>query len=231
MAALAISLIPIWARFYAFNPHIGRLSPAEHPWYFPTLMVHVAACTLAILTGVLQVWPGLRVRYPRLHVRSGRIYVFAGILPAAGSVLVISAYWPYSPFTVSSDILSSLLWLAFTGYGLVLARQGRIDDHRRWMLRSFALTASNVLNQFLGIPLGWIFKPQLNTTFGGNEELLMQVWTGVDVWLGWVLALLAVEWYLEREQLRRSARRRAAMKRRERRPTDPAEMSAANRLR
>ena len=45
----------------------------------------------------------------------------------------------------------------------------------------------------------WILAllPQLPTTFGGNEQLLVQTVAGLSGWLGWVLPLLAAEWWLE----------------------------------
>jgi hypothetical protein len=37
----------------------------------------------------------------------------------------------------------------------------------------------------------------------------------MTVWLSWILPLLTVEWWLDHEQLRRSAQRRAAVEHRE----------------
>ena len=39
--------------------------------------------------------------------------------------------------------------------------------------------------------------PQLQTTFGGNEALMVQAIAGLSGWLGWVLPLLAAEWFLD----------------------------------
>ena len=50
----------------------------------------------------------------------------------------------------------------------------------------------------------WILAllPQLPTTFGGNEQLLVQTVAGLSGWLGWTLPLLAVEWWLETRRAR-----------------------------
>jgi uncharacterized membrane protein YozB (DUF420 family) len=204
---VATLLVLIWAHFGTFNPRTGRLNPSEHPLFFPVLMVHIAGSTVAIVTCVLQVWPWLRRKHLRVHRMSGRLYVFAGVYPAALASLAIVAFWPYSPLTGASDILLSFLWLGITTYGYVLIRRHRVADHRRWMLRSFALTASTLINQVLGPPLGLVLKPLLDTNFAGSTAVLDQTWSGIDGWLGWTLAFIAVEWWLEREQLRRSARR------------------------
>ncbi|MFE2069130.1 DUF2306 domain-containing protein [Streptomyces sp. NPDC059467] len=214
LLSLAVTgiLVSVWSRYITFDSGRSRLSPAEHPLFFPILMIHIVGSTVAVITCVLQVWPSLRRRRPRIHRISGRLYVFAGIYPAAVSALVLTFVWPYAPLNAFSDTLTSVLWLSTTTYGFVLARQGRTADHRRWMLRSFALTMSVISNTILIIPIGWFVKPLLHSHFAGNEDVMFQVWSGLDVWLGWTVALLLVEWWLEREQLRRSARRAAARK-------------------
>ena len=50
-------------------------------------------------------------------------------------------------------------------------------------------------------------SPQLATTFGGNEALMVQTIAGLSGWLGWVLPLLITEWWLDarREPTRTTA--------------------------
>ncbi|HEY0532528.1 MAG TPA: DUF2306 domain-containing protein [Actinoplanes sp.] len=202
-------LVFVWVRYYQFDPAKSRLSPREHPLYFPVLMIHIVSSSLALAACVLQIWPWLRRRHPRVHRISGRIYVLAGIYPAALTALVLTAWWPTNPINAFSDTLSSFLWIAITTYGFVLARQRRTADHRRWMLRSFALTISVIFNQLLFVPIGLVVKPMLATQFPGNDDVLNMVWAGTVVWMGWTVPFLGVSWLLEREALRRSARRAA----------------------
>lgn len=206
--AVAATVLPVWARYLAFGPALSRLSPAEHPWYFPVLMLHVISASVAYTTCVLQVWPWLRRRHPRVHRSVGRVYIFAGVYPAGCTVLLMTVVWPFSAVTSFGHILVSLLWLSVTTYGFVLARRRWSADHRRWMLRSFALTASVLANQLVSIPVEMLLRTQLHTRLAGSEDVLTQVSRATENWLGFVLAFIAVEWWLEREQLRRSARRR-----------------------
>lgn len=220
--AVAVLLVVIWPKFITFNPSSGRLSPTRHPFFFPVLMIHIVGSTIAIVACIFQVWPWMRNHHPRVHRTVGRVYVFAGIYPAAVASLLLATVWLYSPLTSFSDTLTSLLWLGITTYGFVLARRHRYADHRRWMLRSFALTASTMINQIIGPFIGLILRPMLASKFAGSEFVLQQVWSGLDVWLGWTLAFIAVEWWLERDQLRRSARRVSSA-----RPEMPAQPSPA----
>jgi hypothetical protein len=87
------------------------------------------------------------------------------------------------------------LWLITTLTGWRMARRRRFAEHRRWMIRSFALTLSIMLNRVLGVALLLILSPQLNSTFHGDEELLTQTIAGIGTWLGWTLSLLTAEWW------------------------------------
>jgi hypothetical protein len=51
-----------------------------------------------------------------------------------------------------------------------------------------------------------VLIPQLNTTFGGSERLMIQTIAGLSGWLGWVIPLIVTEWRLERGALRGLAR-------------------------
>ena len=201
-------------RFLTFNAvkacgtNCGIQSFTQHPLFFPVLMIHILSSSVALVTCVLQVWPWLQKHRPRLHRISGRLYVFAGILPAAPSALLLATVWgDGGPISLCSDVISSVLWMGCTAYGYVLARRGWHTDHRRWMLRSFALTSSTIIGGLIEDPIGWYLKPMLGTTFAGSNDFLIQAWSGLNTWLAWTLPLIAVEWWLERDTLRQSARR------------------------
>ena len=198
VAAFILRFIP---HYLSFNPALGRLSPAEHPWYFPVMVIHLLCGTVTLVACVLQVWPWLRRRHPRVHRVSGRVYV-AAVWPAVAGAVVISVVWPFGPVSALSDIVHALLWLAATTYGFALGRQRRYADHRRWMLRSFALAMSNILNRVVGFPIQWVLAPHLATTFGGNQLALDQAVSACNSWLCWTLALIAMEWWLDRERNR-----------------------------
>jgi hypothetical protein len=124
--------------------------------------------------------------------------VFAGVLPAGVMALTIGAFTPFGPVAQASNLLLSSLWLIFTVTGYRMARQCRYDEHRRWMIRSFALTASIITNRIWGVIAFLVLSPQLDTTFGGNQKLLSWTMAGLATWLGWVIPLLIAQWWLER---------------------------------
>lgn len=174
--------------------------------HFWVLAPHVVFGSIALSTACLQIWPWFRRRHPIAHRRIGRLYVFAGVLPAGLTALVVGATSPFGPVARASNVLLAALWLAVTVTGYRLARRRRFADHRRWMIRSFALTASIITNRIWAAVAFLALAPQLDTTFHGDERLLMWTVAGLSTWLGWVIPLLIAEWWLERDRSPRRQR-------------------------
>ncbi|MBP2325775.1 uncharacterized membrane protein YozB (DUF420 family) [Kibdelosporangium banguiense] len=185
----------------------SRVQQPDYAWHYPLLVVHVLFASVAMITCVFQIWPWFRQRHPQAHRRMGRIYVFGGVLPAGVLALTIGMVTPFGPAAFASGIVMAPLWLFFTVAGYRMARQRRFVDHRRWMIRSFALTMSIITNRLWAIVFGIAVGPQLETTFHGDLKLMVYSISGATTWLGWVIPLLIAEWWLQRpEMARRKAR-------------------------
>jgi hypothetical protein len=198
VAFVAFSLPP----YLTLDPSRSRVPPPEgFPPYYPLLVAHVLFGAVAMLTCCVQVWPWFRRRYPAAHRRIGRVYVFGGVVPAGVIGLVIGALGPFGPTLRVSNVLLASLWLAITITGFRMGRQRRLVEHRRWMIRSFALTLSVITNRVWAVIGILVFLPQLSTTFGGSEAMMVQTIAGLTGWLGWVTTLLVTEWWLEREDM------------------------------
>ena len=204
IAFVAFSLPP----YLTFDPARSRIPVSGAVrGYYPLLVAHVIFGSIALLTGCLQIWPWLRTRFPEVHRRTGRIYVFAGVLPAGAIGLVIGALTPFGPVLRASNVVLALVWLTATIIGYRAGRNYRLADHRRWMIRSVVLTLSIITNRIWSVVWVIALVPQLETTFGGNEALMVQSIAGLSGWLGWVLPLLVTEWWLD---ARRAPEPRAA---------------------
>lgn len=167
------------------------------PGYYPMLVAHVIFGSVAIVTCCLQVWPWLRASYPDVHRRIGSIYVFAGVLPAGILGLVLGALTPFGPVLRASNVVLAIAWLFVTIAGYRAGRAYRLMEHRRWMTRSMVLTLSIITNRVWAVVWVITLSPQLATTFGGNEALMVQTIAGLSGWLGWVLPLMIAEWWLD----------------------------------
>jgi hypothetical protein len=196
--------------YLTLDPSRSRIPPpAGFTSYYPVLVAHVAFGSVAMMTCCLQLWPWFRVRHPAAHRWIGRAYVFGGVVPAGIIGLTIGAVSPFGPMIRVSNVLLAVLWLSVTIAGFRMARQRRLIEHRRWMIRSFTLTLSVITNRVWAIVWFIVLAPQLATTFGGNETLMVQTVAGLSGWLGWVLPLIVAEWWLDRGETARYRARRS----------------------
>jgi uncharacterized membrane protein len=170
--------------------------PTGFPAYYPLLVAHVVFASLAMATACLQIWPWLRRQHPRVHRLVGRVYLFGGVLPAGSCGLIIGAVSPFGPVIRVSNVLLAVLWLICSITGFRMAQQQRLAAHRRWMVRSVTLTMSVISNRVWAVIVTIALLPHLPTTFAGNEALMVQSIAGLSGWLGWVVPLLVVEWWL-----------------------------------
>ena len=184
--------------YLSLNPARSRV-PATGGFaaHYPLLVAHVVFASVAMVTCCFQIWPWFRRRFVTAHRVMGRLYVFGGVVPAGLMGLTIGAVSPFGPTIRASNVLLALVWLTCTLTGFRMARQGRFVEHRRWMTRSVALTLSVITNRIWAVIFTLVFLPQLPTTFGGNETLMVQTIAGLSGWLGWVIPLLVTEWWLE----------------------------------
>ncbi|ACY18986.1 DUF2306 domain-containing protein [Haliangium ochraceum] len=108
--------------------------------------LHFAAGGVILLLGCIQLVSALRVRYPAVHRWLGRVYAIAALLTGVGGLIFIA---------VSGTIGGAVMDLGFSIYGVLMvlaaietvrhARAGRMERHRAWALRLFALAIGSWL--------------------------------------------------------------------------------------
>ncbi|HEY2750364.1 DUF2306 domain-containing protein [Phenylobacterium sp.] len=155
----------------------------RHPW----LVLHAGLAATALIVGPFQFIPRLRAARPRLHHWVGRIYVVACLLGGPAGLLLAwgTSAGPVAQFGFG---LLAISWIFCTAQAWRLAMARRIVEHRRWMVRSFALTLAAVtLRLYLPIP------PLLGIDFVEGYRAIS--------WLCWIPNLLAAELYLNRARL------------------------------
>ena len=192
------------AVFLAFSlpPYFsgGTRVPPTFALHYPLLVAHVMFASVAMVAGVAQIWPRLRVRRPMLHRRVGRVYVGSAI-PAAVCAMVIGAATPFGPFLAVSNVFLASLWLWFTINGYFAARQRRFADHRRHMVLSVTLALSIITNRIWTPVLFLTLQPLRDSVFGGNDDHFLWFAAGIGAWLGWTIPFLAVRRWLTRQEV------------------------------
>jgi uncharacterized membrane protein len=195
--ALAVVVVAFLA--YSLPPYFtgGTRVPATFALHYPLLVMHVMFASVAMVTAVAQIWPGLRARRPVLHGRIGRIYVFTAI-PAAACAMVIGAATPFGPFLAVSNVFLASLWLWFTINGYRAARRRRFARHRRHMVCSATVALSIITNRIWTPVLFIALHPLQDSVFDGNEEHFLWFAAGLGAWLGWSIPFLVVRRWLNR---------------------------------
>lgn len=166
-------------------------SPAARPPFLKTspvplaMLAHFGGSGLALLLGPWQFISGRSRRRSTTHVWSGRVYVIAAVVgTAAGLVLA-----PFSQGGLTGHLgfgALGILTLGATLRAYLLVRQGNVAEHRRWMLRSFALILAAVTLR-LQLPGALIAGIAFERAYP------------VIAWACWVPNLLVAEWMLRRQ--------------------------------
>jgi hypothetical protein len=157
---------------------------AERPLGF---YAHVGFGPVALALAPFQFWAGLRARRPGLHRWPGRAYGLS-ILVAGMGGLAMALGTEAGAVASTGFAALAVLWLATTARGVQLAMSGRIAEHRRWMIRSAALTFAAVTLR-LELPL---------LVAGG---LSFKQAYGLVAWACWVPNLTIAEWMIGRRRL------------------------------
>lgn len=175
---------------YRYLPRVGPLSPAilanllARPW----LDVHVAGAATALLVGPVQFLPWIRRELPALHRTLGLIYVVACLTGGVGG-LVLAFGSTAGPIATAGFASLAVCWITANVRGWRLAIARRLDAHRAWMLRSFALTFAAVTLRIYIVVL-----PML-----GVAEIEAY---RASAFLAWIPNLILVELYLRTRRKR-----------------------------
>lgn len=153
----------------------------------PFLFIHVVTGVIALVVGLLQFVPRIRMRVPALHRATGRIYVGACALSApAGFMLALGT--TAGPVASAGFAVQALLLPLFIYFGWRAAVERRFAEHREWMLRSYALTSAAITLRLM-LPasafLGLDFLPAYRAIS----------------WLAWTTNLVILEYYIHRKRV------------------------------
>jgi uncharacterized membrane protein len=139
---------------------------------------HFIGGGLALCLGAIQLW----IKRPsRLHFWLGRTYCLCVLVGAVGGGY-LSFYSHLGAITGLGFFIVDVLWICTTFIALRFAMSRQFNAHRRWILRSFALSCAAISLRVL-LPLLSLFF-----SFETSYALV--------AWLSWSINLVIVEFYL-----------------------------------
>ncbi len=181
-------------RYYPMSDDIGFLKfkqPYLHnPVWKAAFYIHVYSIMPALLAGFTQFSRYILREQKQLHRLMGRIYAYDVLLINAPAAMVLAVNANGLLPGRAAFVILDCLWFLFTLKAVLEARKGNIAAHRRYMIRSYALTLSAVmLRAWKLIILSFVYIDPVH--------LYM-----IDAWLGFVPNLLFAEWLIRRKTYR-----------------------------
>lgn len=187
---LAWGVMTVLALFIALYAIALLFVPAMRPPFLrdrfsgipAAAFLHLAGAAIALAVGPFQLNTRLRTRFIKVHRWMGRSYVTGVLLGGLAALALATIAQTGLPARVGFGLLA-VLWLTSTGMAYRHIRARNQPAHRRWMIRSYALTFAAVtlriylpLSQAYGIP----FDPAYQTI----------------AWMCWVPNLVVAEWII-----------------------------------
>jgi hypothetical protein len=185
------------------------LVPAIHQYYFPestatyatyriAILGHIAAGSVALVLGPLNLWNGLRRKHRRMHRRIGGAYAVAVSLAATFAIfMAFHAYagtMPHGRLVVTSGFVTlGIVWLGTLGMAVhAAAVRHDVQRHAFWIIVNVSATYSAVVFRlFNGVIVAMDRFEQLYPLLG---------------WVGWLPSVAAGVWLARRYAARTAGR-------------------------
>ncbi|MFJ6385058.1 DUF2306 domain-containing protein [Kitasatospora sp. NPDC092039] len=182
MTVLSTFIVVSSVKYFSFDPAAyfahQRATYLSHQ---VPLGIHVFGAVTALALGPWQFSGRLRARLPRWHRRIGATYLLACLVGGVGALWLAPVAYGGALSGAGFAGLAAA-WLVTGGAGLRAVLDGRVADHRRWMIRSFALTSAAVTLRLM----------LLAATTAGLD--FRASYTAI-AWLCWVPNLVLACWF------------------------------------
>jgi hypothetical protein len=178
--------VAVFSARYLINPPQTVQKALGNAFGLPWLAVHVAGSVVALALGAFQFVPSGRLGKVRAHRWIGRSYVLCCLVGGVSGVILAMGS-SAGPIATAGFGLLGLSWIGANIIGWQSAVQKRFGVHRRWMIRSWALTLAAVTLR--------IYLPLLMIS-----DLPFEAGYRTISFLAWVPNLLIAEWWLRRRK-------------------------------
>lgn len=176
--------------YLSFRTDIGFLLAKQdfinNKAWMTAFYIHISSSILVVLTGPFQFVKALRNKYLQLHRVLGKIYVGSILFLAAPSGFYMGLFANGGIGAQIGFVLLSFLWFGFTFLGYKSVKEKKILQHKKWMIRSYALSFSAVTLR--------LYVPLLSLGFGLEHDFVVVITS----WINWIPNLLVAEWIIRR---------------------------------
>jgi len=186
-------MFTITLKYIPFNSNTAFLQIKQtevngiKPYLF-IFYIHVYTAIFSLLAGFTQFNNNLLKNKPFIHKTIGKLYVFTVLFLASPSGFFIGLFANGGFYSKVSFVTLSLLWFYFTLKGFLMIKSKQINQHKIFMLRSFALAFSAITLRLWKVILVYLFHPSPMDTYQ------------IIAWLGWIPNILLVEYYIFKQE-------------------------------
>lgn len=169
-------LLSVHGKYHALHGPAYARFVDRHGW----LWLHLAGGAITLVVGALQLIARWWCGRPSLHRWVGYVY-FGGMLTASAAAAALITTTP-APLPIRIGFAgTALAWLATALLALRAIHAGRVQAHRAWMIRNYAVTFAPVLFRLM---LPAAIASGLQPDAALISELL---------WASWLVPLVVVE--------------------------------------
>jgi len=173
-------------------PYFLRIDESQFRQYWPMrgwLLLHITMGMVALLTGPVQLWLGLKDLYPRVHKNLGFVYMAAIVLSSAAAYYL--AFHTGGGIVFGSGLTAlATVWLITTGLAFLAITRHLYDQHKEWMIRSYVVTFGFVT-----------FRAFDGVLAAQGIPLLEHI--GISAWFAWSVPLFLNEVILQGRKILR----------------------------
>lgn len=156
-------------------------------YYRIAFYVHVYTSMFALIAGFTQFSRKIRIHYKSVHRFMGKMYFYVIVFLSGPSGLIMAWHANGGWTSQLAFLLLAALWIISTIMAVNAIQKGDVMDHRKWMMRSYALTLSAITLRLWKWGIVKVFEPRP-----------MDVYR-IVAWLGWVLNALVAEYLIRRK--------------------------------
>lgn len=189
MTGFSLLLFSITIVYWNFRPDVNFLLTkqdlVDHPIWRPAFYVHIFGGMLAIAIGPFQFIRAFRRKFMELHRILGKIYVGMILFIAGPTGFYMAFYANGGIYSSIGFICMSFLWIYTTWMAIVTIRKKQINEHIRWMVRSYAVTFAAVSLRL------WV--PVCSVLLELDHDFVIVL----TAWISWLINLLVAELILK----------------------------------
>lgn len=163
-----------------------------HPW---VSYLHIGLGAVYLLGAPLQLSRRFRTRHYDVHRRLGRVLLACGLLTGVFALVFGVQFSWGGVIEASATVIFGLWFLASLVLAFRAIRRGDVPQHRRWMIRAFAVGVGiGTIRIWIGI-----FTAVVLASAGDSDPTLPEpVGFGIAFWLAFTMHVAIGEWWLRR---------------------------------